>query len=127
MMKQHPRDKNVREDNHDHPPREGGKMENSLQGISQQLLNEDGTVKNWDKDINPRVIRDCHELFIREDFYQKNSEQDLEEEFENTRMKIYDGGFKRRIITDQAAWKDVILGSQCRRGWAGTEDCNSEE
>ena len=27
----------------------------------------------------------------------------IEEEFENTLMKIYDGGFKRRIITDQAA------------------------
>ena len=56
-MKQHPRDKNVREDNHDHPPREGEKMENSLQGLSQQPLNEDGTVKNCDEDIDPRVIR----------------------------------------------------------------------
>ena len=42
-------------------------------------------------------------------------------------MKIYDGVFKRRIIIDQAAWKDVILGSKRRRGWAGTEDCNSQE
>ena len=51
----------------------------------------------------------------------------IEEEFENTLMKIYDGGFKRRIITDQAAWKEVILGSKRCRGRAGTEDCNSEE
>ena len=51
----------------------------------------------------------------------------IEEEFENTLMKIYDGGFKRRIITDQASWKEVILVSKRCRGWAGTEDCNSEE
>ena len=42
-------------------------------------------------------------------------------------MKIYDGGFKRRIITDQAAWNNIILGSKRHRGWAETEDCNSEE
>ena len=76
-------------------------MENSLQGISQQLLNEDGTVKNWDEDINPRVIRDRYELFIHEDFYADFSEEDLEEESEDTLMKIYDCGFKRRTITDQ--------------------------
>ena len=68
-MKQHPRDKNVREDNHDHPSREDGKMENSLQRLSQQPLNEGGTVKNGDEDIDPRVIRDRYELFIHEDFY----------------------------------------------------------
>ena len=55
------------------------------------------------------------------------SEEDLEEEFENTLMKVYDGGLKRRIITDQAAWKEVILVSKRRRGWEGIEDCNSEE
>ena len=65
----HPRDKNSQEDDHDHPPREGGKTENSLQGLSQQPLNEDGTVKNWDEDIDPRVIRDRYELFIHEDFH----------------------------------------------------------
>ena len=122
MMKQHPRDKNTRKDNHDHPPREGGKMENSLQGLSQQPLNEDETVKNWNKDIDPRVIRDRYELFIRENFHAKCSKEDLEEEFKNTLMKIYDGGFKRRIIIDQAAWKDVILRTKRRRGWVETED-----
>ena len=97
-------------------------MENSLQGLSQQPLNEDGTVKIWDEDIDPRVIRDRYEIFVPEDFYETFSKEDLEEEFENTPMKIYDGVFKRCIITDQAAWKNVILGSKRRRGWAGAED-----
>ena len=39
-------------------------MEDNLQGTSQQLLNEDGTIKNWDKDVDPRIIRDRYELFI---------------------------------------------------------------
>ena len=95
-MEQHPRDENVLEDNHDHPPRVGGKMGNEQQGLSQRPLNEDGTLKNWDEEIGLRVIRDRYELFIHEDFYEQLSEVDLEEEFENTlmNMKIYDGGFK---------------------------------
>ena len=44
-MEQHPRDKNVREGNRDHLPGEGRKTEDHLQETSQQLLNEDGTIK----------------------------------------------------------------------------------
>ena len=45
-------------------------------------------MKNWDENIDPRVIRDRYELFIHEDFYGQFSEEDLEEEFKNTLMKI---------------------------------------
>ena len=55
-------------------------MEDILQGTSQQLLNEDGTINNWDEDNDPRIIRDRYELFIHEDLL----EVDLEEEFEDT-------------------------------------------
>ena len=125
MMEQYPRDKNVREDNHDHPSREGRKLENNLQETS--LLSEDGTVENWDEDIDPRIIRDRYELFIHKDFHENFPAMDREEEFEDTLMKIHDGGFKRRIITDQAAWKNVILRSKRRRGWLETEDYHLEE
>ena len=83
-------------------PRDVGKMENKRQGLLQQLLNEDGTLKNWDEGIGPRVIRDRYELFIHEDFRTDFSEAGLEEKFEDTPMSIHDGGFKRRIIADQA-------------------------
>ena len=112
MMEQHPRDKNVREDNHEHPSREGRKTEVHLQETSHQLLNEDGTITNWDEGIDPRIIRDCYELFIHEDC----PDVDLEEKFEDMLMRIHGSGFKRRIITDQAEWKNIILRSKCRRG-----------
>ena len=98
-------------------------MEDKLQGTSQQLLKKEGTIKNWDEDIDPRIIRDRYELFIHEDL----PEVDLEEEFEDTLMRIHGDGFKRRIITDQAEWKNAILRSKRCRGWVETEDCNSEE
>ena len=98
-------------------------MEDNLQGTSQKLLNEDGTIKNWDEDIDPRNIRDRYKLFIHEDFPGVG----LEEEFEDMLMRIHDGGFKRRIITDQAEWKNIILRSKRRRGWVETEGCNLEE
>ena len=78
-MEQHPRDKNVREDNHDHPPREGRKTEDHLQETSQQLLNEEGIIKNWDKGIDPRIIKNRYELFIHEDC----PDVDLDEKFES--------------------------------------------
>ena len=84
-------------------------------------------MKKWDENIDPKVIRDRYALFIHDDFYKQFSEEDLEEKFENTLMKIYNGGFKRRIITNQAAREEDILGSKRRREWEGTEDCNSEE
>ena len=52
---------------------------------------------------------------------------DLEEEFEDTLMRIHDGGLKRRIITDHAEWENIILRSKRRRGWVEAEDYNSEE
>ena len=116
MMEQHPRNKNLQEDNHDHPPREGREMEDRPQGILRQLLNEDRTVKNRDEDIDPRIIRDRYELFIHEDFHTSFFDADPEEEFEDVLMKIHDGGYKRRIITDQAAWKDIMLRSKRCRG-----------
>ena len=98
-------------------------MKDKLQGTSQQVLKKDGTIKNWDEDIDPRVIRDRYELFIHEDF----PEVDLEEEFDNTFMRIHDGGFKRHIIIYQAEGKNAILRSKRRRGWVETEDCNLKE
>ena len=69
------------------------------------------------------MIRDGFELLIHEDLSKVN----LEEEFEDTLVRIHDGGFKRRIITDQAEWKNIILRSKRRRGWVETEGCNLEE
>ena len=51
-MEHHPHDKNVREDNHEHPPREGRNMEDHPQEASQQLVNEDRTIKNWEEGLN---------------------------------------------------------------------------
>ena len=50
IMKHHPHDKNVREDNHDHPPREGRNREVYPQKASQQLVNKDGTMKIGSRD-----------------------------------------------------------------------------
>ena len=64
-----------------------------------------------------------YELFIHEDLPDVN----LEEEFEDTLMRIHGGGFKRRIITDQAEWGNIILRSKRCRGWIEAEDYNSDE
>ena len=82
-------------------------MEDNLQGTSQQLLNEDGTIKNWEGEIDPRIIRERYEFFICEDL----PNVDMKVDFEDTLMRIHDGGLKRRIITDHAEWENIILRS----------------
>ena len=111
-MEHHPHDKYVREENYDHPPREGTKKEDHLQETSHQLLNEDGTIKKGGG-IDPRIIRERYELFIRNHL----PDVDLEEESEDTLMRIHDRGFKRRFITDQAEWGNIILRSKRPRRW----------
>ena len=74
--------------------------------------------KNWDEGLDPRITRERYELFIHENF----PDVKLEEEFEDTLMQIHNGGFKRRIITDQAEWRNIILRSKHRRGWLEAED-----
>ena len=54
-MEHHPHDKNVQEDNRDHPPKERRKMNDHLQDASQQLLNEDRTIKIGMRDLTQEL------------------------------------------------------------------------
>ena len=103
--------------------REGKGKTTYVQETSQQLLNKDGTIKNWEEGIDQRIIRESYELFIHGDF----PDADYGEELEDTLIQIHGGGFKRRIITDQTEWGNIILRSKCHRGWVEAEDYNSEE
>ena len=48
-MEIHPHNSNIREDNHNHPPREGGNREDHSQEAPHQLVNEDETMENWEE------------------------------------------------------------------------------
>ena len=34
-----------------------------------QLLNKDGSIKNWNEGLGPRIIRERHEIFVHEDHF----------------------------------------------------------
>ena len=57
----------MREDDHDHPPREVKKRNSHPGTTSHQLLNEDGSIKWWDEELGPRITRERYKLFVHED------------------------------------------------------------
>ena len=78
-MEHQPHVKNVQEDNHDHPQREGRNRGDHPQETSQQFLNEDRTIKNWDEGLNLRIIREHYELFVHHDLLDGDTEEDFED------------------------------------------------
>ena len=104
-MELHPHNRNVQEDNHDHPPREGGNREDRSQEAPHRLVNEDETMEKWEGGMNRvessenKIHREHYELFVHYDYL---FQVDMEEDFVDTLIieQIHDGGFKRRVVTN---------------------------
>ena len=92
-MKQKRKEKNLREDNHDHPPREGGgdgcedpREENNNVIQSQGMLSQEGQGKNATEE-------------------------------EKRIQSMTDGGYKRRIVRCRHQWEKIITDYGRLRGW----------
>ena len=102
---------NVREDDHDHPPREEKKRKYHPRTTSHQLLNEDGSIMCWDKELDPRITRERYKLFVHEDHFTPppwgRRKKDHGWTFPYL-IPIMDGGYGRKMVQYWSEWDEVI-------------------
>ena len=110
-MESNSHDENVREDDHDHPPREGKKRKHHPGTTSHQLLNENGSIMCWDEVLDPRFTRERYELFVHEDHFKSPPGAGVKEDNGWTfpyLIPIMDGGYDRKVVQYWSEWDEVI-------------------
>ena len=118
-MKGRVKSRNVREDDHDHPPREGTNIKKPTEGTFRQMMHKNGRppddtiTENW----NEGVDQSEYEKFIHHDYL---SDVDTDIDFNPMPFpepSFQDGGYTRRVVTTYAEWNMVICKFRQHRNW----------